>query len=640
MRLMWHGLGLMMAGAVLHGSLAAQVRDTIPKRPDSTKIAVPVPAGADSLLRDSLAKIAARDSARKAFEAGDTIKSPMARAEQPIDLGIARRLHWNRDSLFATGALTVADLLERVTGMTTLHGGWIAAPAIGSYLGDTRRVRFFYDGYEYLPLDPRGNDALDLTQINLWSAEELTIEQGPEEIRIYLRSWRMTSTTPETRTDIGTGDQATNLYRGFFGRRFRNGLALQFAAQQYGTTPPSILGGSSDQTGVIARVGWSNPKWSLDAFMNRIGRHRGTLNRTFESANVLSQTDSVPSVESTRSEYYLRLGYRDPDTSAVWLQAMAVASKYDYTGTRTLAISNPTTPGDSAFNETSLDTATSRAQYILTAGTTRGPLRLSATERVIAGTGRTFNVPSVRASFGHALGSATLFAEGKGIDSSARIDLTAQFTPLSFVSILGSVGRAKDDRIADSSFSTNYARVEAGLRVKNLWLLAGAIHRDSVRLAAPTIFNAVHSDSAFVPVNDLSATGATVAIRGRLWKFIQADAQAIRWNDTTGFYRPRFQTRSELFVKSNMLERFPSGDLGIMASVVHEYRSGTRYPTATDISTVPGYRTISWQLEIRILSATVSWQFRNLLGERYRQVPGLLMPRQTNFYGVRWTFFD
>lgn len=136
--MLWHGLGLMMAGAVLHGSLAAQVRDTIPRRPDSTKIAIPVPAGADSLLRDSLAKIAARDSARRAFERGDTIKSPIARAEQPIDLGIARRLHWNRDSLFATGALTVADLLERIPGMTTLHGGWISAPAVGSYLGDTR----------------------------------------------------------------------------------------------------------------------------------------------------------------------------------------------------------------------------------------------------------------------------------------------------------------------------------------------------------------------------------------------------------------------------------------------------------------------------------------------------------------------
>ena len=78
---------------------------------------------------------------------------------------------------------------------------------------------------------------------------------------------------------------------------------------------------------------------------------------------------------------------------------MAVTSKYDYTGTRTLTILNPLTSGDTAFNNTSLDTATSRAQYILTGGTIRGPLRLSATERLIAGWGKTFNVPSIRASF-------------------------------------------------------------------------------------------------------------------------------------------------------------------------------------------------------------------------------------------------
>jgi hypothetical protein len=64
------------------------------------------------------------------------------------------------------------------------------------------------------------------------------------------------------------------------------------------------------------------------------------------------------------------------------------------------------------------------------------------------------------------------------------------------------------------------------------------------------------------------------------------------------------------------------------------------FPTGTTVTTMPGYRTISSLLEIRILNATVSWQFRNLLGERYSQVPGYVMPRQTNFYGVRWAFLD
>jgi hypothetical protein len=128
-----------------------------------------------------------------------------------------------------------------------------------------------------------------------------------------------------------------------------------------------------------------------------------------------------------------------------------------------------------------------------------------------------------------------------------------------------------------------------------------------------------------------------------VWRAIQADVWAVRWNDTLGYYRPRYQTRSELFVKTNLLKRFPTNDFGITFSAIHEYRSSVRYPFLRgdqSVLTDPGYRTISTLLEIRILSATISWQFRNLLGERYTQVPGFAMPRQTNFYGVRWSFVD
>lgn len=631
----------MVAGAVLHASLGAQVRDTIPKRPpsDSGKLVVPVPPGPDSLLRDSLARIAERDSIRRA-KAADTIKAPIARAELPVDMGIGRRLHWNRDSLFATGALTLADLLEQIPGMATLRGGWIALPQVGAYLGDVRRVRLFFDGFEYLPLDPRGGGALDLSQINLWAAEELTIEQTAQEVRVYLRSWRVRSTTPETRTDVSTGDQATNLYRGFFGRRYANGLALQFAAQQFGTTPPGLQGSSSDQTGVVARLGWSHAQWSVDAFMTRIGRHRGTINKVSQVGNTLSITDSIPSVNSTRADYYVRLGYADADTSRLWAQAMVVGSSYEYSGIRTLTIENPITPEDSAFNRMSLDTTRTYGQYVVTGGMNAGPFRLSGVERVIAGKGKTFNVPSVRASVAMGRVAATAFAEARGADSVARADVSAQFTPLPFLSFIGSAGRTSDDRLPGTTISTNYARGEAGIRVRDLWLLGGVIRRDDALLGAPIAFNGMNPDSSFVLANDGAATGATIGIRGRLWRAFQGDFSATRWSDTAGLYRPRYQTRSEVFVRTNLLDQVPSGNLGIVGSIVHEYRSGTAFPLPTGIVRTPDYRTISTLLEIRILNATISWQFRNILGERYRQVPSLLMPRQTNFYGVRWSFFD
>jgi hypothetical protein len=315
---------------------------------------------------------------------------------------------------------------------------------------------------------------------------------------------------------------------------------------------------------------------------------------------------------------------------------MAVASKYDYTGFRSATLPIPQTPEDSALVFGSLDTAAFRGQYVATAGFNRGPFSVSATERLFHGFGSSRLVPSVRASFATRFATISAFAERQNIDSISRGDVTAQVTPFSFLSVVASVGRAHDSHVVNETVRSNYARGEVGVRVHNLWFAGGVLRRDSAALTAPRVF-----DTLFTSQGETSATGVTAAIRGQLWRLIHADISAVRWNDTTAFYRPRYQTRSELFVRTNLLDRFPSNNLGILFSAVHEYRSGVRFPVADNvIYQTTGYRTISTLLEIRILSATISWQFRNLLGERYSQVPFYIAPRQTNFYGVRWEFFN
>jgi hypothetical protein len=623
---LWYGLGLLLVGAVLLHPLQAQVRDTVVKRVDSSILAVPVPPGADSLLRDSLAK---RDMRAKA----DTIKAPLTHAEIPVEIGIAQRLRWTRDSIYTTGAVTLADLLSRVPGVTLYQGGWIGAPATATYLGDFRQIRIFFDGVEQPVLDPRTGGVVDLTQVNIWGAEDVVLEQAPQEIRVYIRTWRVRSTTAVTRTDASTGDQQTNLYRGYYGRRFGSGVALQFGAQQFGTTPPSLFGNSSDQLGLMGRVGWANRRFSADAFVNTTSRHRGDI---FFNVDRGVQFDTLPTLESTRTDAYVRLGSGDPDTSLFWGQAMAVGSSYRYTGIRNPVIV-PTTPAESLLAQVSLDTTISRVQYVGTLGFNKGPFKLSAAERMYIGAGHTISAPSARASFGTRWLVVTARGEANGVDSASRADVTAQFTPFSFVSVIGATGREKNSRILDSSFTTKYVRGEAGVRLFNLWLLGGVLHRDSTVLPGPIVF-----DTLFRRHTGSGATGITAAVRGQLWRLIHADLYAIRWGDS-GFYRPRYQTRSELSVKTNLLRQFPTGDFGLLFSAVHEYRSRALFPTPTaaiPIAFVPDYRTISTLLEIRILSATVSWQFRNILGLPYAQVPNFRMPRQTNFYGVRWEFYN
>lgn len=627
-----------MAGAVLcPAPLAAQdtthvKRDTTKAgaKRDSIRIAIPAPLHTDSLLKPDSVGRARRDTTAVPK---DTIKAPLAHAEKPRAIGIGRHLYWNRDSLFATGALTVQDLLERVPGLTTLRTGWLPAPAVGAYLGDAQRVRVFYDGVELDGLDPRAHSMLDLSQINLWSLEDATIDVSADEVRVYLRSWRVTNTSPSTRTDVSTGDQQTNLYRGFYGRRYDHGEAVQFAAQQYGTTPPSIFGSSSDQLGIIGRLGWAKGPWSVDAFATRTGRHRGTI-RGFTNIAFGVAGDSIRGVESTRTDAYVRAAWRDPDTSPLWAQVLAATSKYNYTGVGdTLRI---TTRGDTADTvRVSLDTAVSRSQWIFSAGAERFGGRVSFTERLRAGAGLKLATPEVRASWGAGPLELSGFAQGKGADSTSRADVIAHLTPLSFISVLGSVGRSADDRVPGVRTTMNYIRGEGGVRVHGLWLLGGVIRRDSTTLAPPKLI-----DSIFVAQQEAPATGVTAAIRGRVWKAINADFWAVRWNDSTGVYRPRYQTRSELYVATNLIERFPTGNFGFLFSVVHEYRSGANFPTANGVDVTTGYRTISTLLEIRVLSAVVSWQFRNTMGERYAQVPAFYMPRQTNLYGVRWQFWN
>src|SRR5215831_633456 len=323
------GLGL-LAGAVSHRSLGAQVIDTIrpkvPLPPDSLKPRLRTRA---DTVRDSLFRV---DSIRRERIRADSIKSPIAHAESPPALGaIGQRQYWPRDSLFGTGSLTVADLLERVAGVSNFRGGWLPPPQVGSYLGDVRRVRVFFDGFELKSIDPRTGGVLDLTQINLWSAEDAAVEQTADEIRVYLRSWRVRNTHTETRTDVSTGDQQTNLYRGFLGTRLNNGGAFQFGAQQYGTTPPAQFGSSSDQVGLVLRAGWAKQKWSIDALGNRIGRHRGVI---IGEQSLDVQGDSIPQTSSTGTDAYVRVGYADPDEDKMWAQVMAGTSTYRYTGIR------------------------------------------------------------------------------------------------------------------------------------------------------------------------------------------------------------------------------------------------------------------------------------------------------------------
>jgi hypothetical protein len=633
------GLGLLV-GAVFASEAGGQQQPPRPRadsarRTDSLRVAVPArPAIPDSILRDS---VRVRDSLRAANPprpARDSIQAPIARAEAPPLFDVAGDYRWTRDSLYTTGALTLVELLERVPGLTAFRAGWLAAPVVASYLGDLARVRVFYDGVELPPIDPRAGSVRDLSWIQLWPLEEVRVERGASEVRVHLRTWRVDRLTPASRVDVATGDQNTNLFRGYFGRRYGHGEVLQVGGQQFSTTP-SRLGASSDQLSLLARVGIARRGWGVDGFVVRTSARRGLIRRIpeFTDFGVSNPDDSIRTLDATRTDAYLRAGVGDPEQGP-WVQALAASISHQYTGVLTKPDPGDTTQsvGDPS------DTTATHVQYVLTGGWTRGPLRLSAANRTTVFRGDATHVPSVRASLEGRWGAASLFADGRGLDSTSRIEAAARTSPLSFVALAGAVGTLRDDR--EGGTDGLYGRAEGAVRLGALWLGGGLLRRAEGALAAPSIFGDTLREPSSRRAGE-SANGTFAFVRGRVYKALQADLMGIRWSDTSAYYRPRFQARSELFIATTLPRRFPSGNFGLRVALLHEYRSGVRFPNGAEEDRVSvGSRALSGLIEIRIVDATIQYQYRNLLAADYEQVPGFLMPRQTQYYGVRWNFWN
>jgi hypothetical protein len=365
----------------------------------------------------------------------------------------------------------------------------------------------------------------------------------------------------------------------------------------------------------MSRVGWAGRDVSVDGLFLRVSRNRGDI-RTF------GRIDSIRAVNSTRTEGYVRVGYKDPDTSAVWGQMVVSPTTYDF------KLPSLTSTPDTIRT----DTSRSQLQLVAGIGMNRGPLALQAMARVRRRDSVTLVTPVLSASYA-ALGVGVRATyEGTSRDSLKRMGIIGEVLPISFARVGGAVDRVVDQ--ASGGLVTTGLRAWAGLRVKEVWFDLGVMRRDSTHLTGPPLIGA-SGDSATGTAN-----GVTAAIEGRVWRSVRANLWAVQWLDSSRLMRPQYQTRSELFVQTSLPQRFPSGNFGFLFSARHEYRSRSLVPIAPDVLPGVGEHSVSGLLEIRIQSAVISWQVRNIVGSRNYQLPDYLRPRTTNFYGVRWEFWN
>lgn len=587
----------------------------------------------DTTRRDSLPVDTTRaDSAesRRKRLAADSIKSPLAHAERPANLD--GRWAWSGEALRSAGGVTLADLLARIPGVTAFRANWIPAPQFIAWNGDAGRVRVFLDGVEIDAIDPRNGSVLDLAQTPLWQLEEVSAERAAGELRVHLRSWRVQRTTPYTRTDMTSGSENTNFYRGFFGRRLHNGGVIQLAAQQYSTASPRT-GGDGSSLQVFGRLGWAGKRWSVDGTWNRASFDRAPTVR-FPQTAALVQANGVPAFKGRLGSAYGRVAWGDPDApSAPWIQLVA-ATQMVAENSKVSASAALSTP--SLAVKDTVDSASSRAQYVLSGGAARWGLTASVTARLRAGAGRTDLSPSARLGYTRSFVSLTAYAETRGGDSTRRLDLTARVAPWRWLVLDGAFGSYSPTSVTSGGPAFTATRLELSTVFRGMTFSGGGVTRGVTRLAAP-----VALDSSLVSVMTGEARGVLVGVRGRVYRDVSLDIGAVWWDDS-GAYRPRRDVHTSLTLDTGFPKRFPRGNFHLLASVMHDHRTPVYFPTAAGEAgnaTAP-MDVLSARLEIRIESGTVFIQFNNTVGKIYDTAPGYVMPRNFSYYGIRWEFWN
>ena len=583
-----------------------------------------VPPAADSAARDSVAAAAAKKRL-----AADTLRPPLARPYTPRSADLpGRATHWDREAIFASGALTLGELIARVPGVTPITTGFVLSPQVAAWYGDPGRLHLFVDGIEYDPLGLRNGGVADLAGFPLWTLEDVLVERAAGELRVHLRTWRVDHLAPATRTDILTGSENLNLYRGFFGRRFRNGMAVQVAGQQLSSVSRGGIDG--DGLGGMARLAWANASWNVDATWLRQGVHRNEGVRyilPISAAAVVLR--AMPALKGSESVAYLRATWRDPQADGPWAQIIASSQAASMTVRRDTGAARASAV---ALADT-VDSTATRTQYVVAAGITRWGLRLSSTSRLRLANGKTYFTPGARVEYDARRLTVSGFAE-RGIDSITRTDVVARFAPLSWINLGGSLSRATPRSAALAAAVS--ARAEFAVKIRDRWIGGGLITRGAALLAPP-----VEIDTALRAVSEPQATGTIISLHGPLLLGWTLDLDAIQWN-AAGAYRPQTQSRAMLGFESSFLGRFPRGNFHLAVSVTNEFRTTTYVPLGISVAgqQTPGFSVFSTLLEIRIASAVVSWQYRNLSGKSYETYPGYLMPRLVNVYGVRWEFWN
>jgi hypothetical protein len=204
------GIGRMMRGLVVAVLAVAVSTDPAHSQiPDSLQVADSL-ALLDSLAFDSLAVDQESDSI-----SADTIFYNLPRVESRVPAGYATGIwEWDREAIMASGANTLAELFREVPGLITLLAGDYGTPLSMTAFGlGGAGYRVTRDGFELYPVD---GGVADLQRIGLGAITYVRLDRSLGQMRVDLRSHEYDDGQPLSVVEAGTGDLATNMFRGVY----------------------------------------------------------------------------------------------------------------------------------------------------------------------------------------------------------------------------------------------------------------------------------------------------------------------------------------------------------------------------------------------------------------------------------------
>lgn len=198
------------------GQLAAQ------EPPDTVvvdSLAVPDSLRADSLAVDSLALDALRSDSLLPDSLApdpDTIfyNIPDAKGAPPAAGFVTGIWEWNRHTIMASGANTLAELFQETPGIITLLGGDYGTPASMSFAGQGGAgYRVIRDGFEMYTLE---GGVVDLQHVPLVGIGRIRLDRSLGQMVVEMWSHEYDDGRPFSVIEAGTGDLDTNLFRGVY----------------------------------------------------------------------------------------------------------------------------------------------------------------------------------------------------------------------------------------------------------------------------------------------------------------------------------------------------------------------------------------------------------------------------------------